>query len=283
MTKYKIPFNNKKIPDPQQRFLFGKNWTSFLSLINEECILEAEKSLKENLKLVTLEDKTFLDIGSGSGLFSLAAHRLGAKVFSFDYDEDAVNCTKYLKEKYAHNDNSWIIDQGSVLNNKFLKKFNKVDVLYSWGVLHHTGHMYQALENIVDLVKDNGLLFISIYNDQGRTSKMWKWIKQRYNSSPKIVKFFLCMYTLFVQWSFTFLKDSLKTGNPIKSWVAYGRKYRGMSAWHDVVDWTGGYPFEVAKPEEIFDFFKTRDFELQYLKTCGGGNGCNEFIFQKKS
>lgn len=268
--------------DTKERFAFGKNWSRFLSHLNDERILEAEKSLQEKLGLKSLKGKTFLDIGSGSGLFSLAAYRLGAMVHSFDYDQDSVNCTTYLHEKYANKDKRWTIQQGSVLDKKFLKQFEKVDILYSWGVLHHTGHMYTAFENVSNMVADNGYLFISIYNDQGGASNRWKWIKKQYNEAACPLKFSLTMYTLFRQWIITFIKDFLKSGNPFKSWINYGKNNRGMSAWHDVVDWVGGYPFEVAKPEEVFDFFKKKNFELTHLKTCAGGLGCNEYVFHFK-
>ncbi|EKE00952.1 MAG: hypothetical protein ACD_21C00250G0025 [uncultured bacterium] len=274
--------SNTKTTDPQNRFSFGKNWSNFLNLLNEDRILEAERSIKEKLGCTTLAGMEFLDIGSGSGLFSLAAYRLGAKVFSFDYDEDSVNCTKYLKEKYAKSSDNWTIEKGSVLDQKLLKKFGKVDVVYSWGVLHHTGHMHQAFDNVANLVKDGGQLFISIYNDQGSASKKWLWVKQKYNNSSHFIRYILFICSLFRLWAPTLIKDFLKTGNPLTSWNNYGKNDRGMSAWHDVVDWVGGYPFEVAKPEEVFDFFKARGFGLRFLKTCAGGIGCNEFVFQKK-
>ena len=56
---------------------------------------------------------------------------------------------------------------------------------------------------------------------------------------------------------------------------------RGMSRWHDVVDWIGGYPFEVASPEAVVDFCRARGFSLLRLKTCGRKMGCNEFVFER--
>lgn len=285
MSINNIVCNNNAILDPEKRFAFGQNWLNFIKNLTEERIVEAENSLKIKLNCNNLNEQVFLDIGSGSGLFSLAAHRLGAVVHSFDYDQDSVECTRYLKQKYAKSSdtsNDWTIERGSVLDQEFLKKFGKVDIVYSWGVLHHTGNMYGALANVAELVKPGGKLFISIYNDQGRASKFWTWVKKTYNNSSVIIKTILCCYTLLRCWSVKFIVDFLRFGNPFKSWVNYGKNNRGMSAWHDVVDWTGGYPFEVAKPEQIFDFFRVKNFELLHLKTCAGGLGCNEFVFVKK-
>src|SRR6478672_3721344 len=92
-----------------QRFEFGKNWKKFLSLLNEDKIKSAEQSLISYVGDV--KGKRFLDIGSGSGLFSLAARRLGAIVYSFDYDPQSVACTRELKQRYFPNDNNWNIEQ----------------------------------------------------------------------------------------------------------------------------------------------------------------------------
>ena len=267
--------------DLNTRFSFGKNWSNFLHRLNESRIVEAEKSLIEKLGVNDLKGKTFLDIGSGSGLFSLAAHRLGARVFSFDYDPQSVQCTQYLKTTYGQPDLEWSVEQGSVLDQNFLKKFGSVDIVYSWGVLHHTGDMNQAFTNVVPLVKKEGKLYISIYNDQGWKSRVWKRIKKLYVSVPSL-RVFLAVFWYSVTIFYRMLIGMLKYGNPLKLVKNYGHNNRGMSAWHDVVDWVGGYPFEVGKPEDIFQAFKNKGFELDRLKTCAGGSGCNEFVFVKK-
>jgi hypothetical protein len=66
----------------------------------------------------------------------------------------------------------------------------------------------------------------------------------------------------------------------VRTWTHY-RARRGMSRWHDLLDWVGGYPFEVAKPEQIFDLYHDAGFELERLKTCGGGLGCNEYLLRR--
>ena len=280
--KEKTPLTSKD-EIQKERFEFGENWEKFLKVLDESRILEAETSLKKMLEIEDLENERFLDIGSGSGLFSLAARRLGAKVYSFDYDPLSVACTQELKRRYFPNDASWRIDQGSVLNITYLNSLGEYDIVYSWGVLHHTGNMWMALGNVIPLVREGGKLFISIYNDQGILSQFWKSVKRLYNRSSKPIR------ALLILWVGSFLETSaalvrLFRGQnllPFKSWKEK-KKNRGMSVWHDLIDWVGGYPFEVAKPEEVFDFFQKRGFLLKRLKTCGVGLGCNEFVFVRK-
>jgi len=260
------------------RFRFGENWSRFLRLINEERVRQAEISLGAMLS-DSLAGKTFLDVGSGSGLFSLAARRLGAKVHSFDYDPQSVACTAELKRRYFPEDPDWSVEQGSALDAGYLASLGEFDVVYSWGVLHHTGAMWTALEKVEGLVRRGGALFIAIYNDQGKASRRWTRIKALYNRSGKPVQFLLALGVCISTWWKRWVKDLVHL-RPFETWCNAGRA-RGMSAWYDVVDWTGGYPFEVAKPEQIFDFFRRRGLVLARLRTEGGDSGCNEFVFSK--
>ena len=265
-----------------QRFEFGENWTRFLSLLNDQRIALAEQSLRDKLGVEHLHGKRFLDIGSGSGLFSLAARRLGATVHSFDYDPKSVWCTAELKRRYFAEDSQWQIEQGSVLDEDYLHSLgNEWDVVYSWGVLHHTGAQWQALANVVPLVPKGGAMYIALYNDQGRPSARWKTIKKAYCGAPWLLKHVIVAITVLRLWGPTTLRDLIK-GRPGDTWRNYGKdNNRGMSPWHDVVDWIGGYPFEVSKPEEVLDLFRKKGFNLTRLKTCAGGLGCNEFVFTK--
>ncbi len=171
-----------------ERFEFGKNWSAFLSVLDDERIAKAEESLKEMLECDSLEGKTFLDIGSGSGLFSLAARRLDAKVHSFDFDSNSFACTQELRNRYFPNDQNWRVEQGSALDAEYVRSLGKFDIVYSWGVLHHTGEMWRALENAVIPTKPGGKLFIAIYNDTGSQARRWHWIKKTYCRLPRLLK-----------------------------------------------------------------------------------------------
>jgi 2-polyprenyl-6-hydroxyphenyl methylase/3-demethylubiquinone-9 3-methyltransferase len=261
-----------------ERFEFGRNWTRFLRCLDEERVAAAEKSLLEALEVPTLRGRTFLDAGCGSGLFSLAARRLGALVHSFDYDPHSVNCARELKRRYFAGDPEWSIEEGSVLDAAYLRSLGRFDVVYSWGVLHHTGDMWQAMESVLPLVAGGGSLFIALYNDQGTASLRWKRVKRLYNRLPRALRFLVIVPSFWVLNWRSLVKDALR-GDPLRSIRRYSG--RGMSFRQDLIDWVGGYPFEVATPEQVFDFCKARGFTLTHLRTCGGSLGCNEFVFRR--
>jgi 2-polyprenyl-3-methyl-5-hydroxy-6-metoxy-1,4-benzoquinol methylase len=262
-----------------ERFEFGQNWQRFLKVVNKDRIAEAERSLKEMLDVEDLNGKSFLDVGSGSGLFSLAARRLGARVHSFDYDPQSVACTAELKRQFSKGDADWMVEEGSVLDDVYVKSLGTFDIVYSWGVLHHTGNMEHALANAALPVTDGGKLCLGIYNDQAFKSRGWRMVKRFYCSSliGKVVT-----VTIFFPYFFIcgLAVDLFYRRNPLRRYKEYKRT-RGMSALTDWLDWLGGYPFEVAKPEQIFEFFKKRGYRLERLRTCGGGLGNNEYVFVK--
>lgn len=269
----------------EERFQFGANWRRFLRGLDDQKIHFAEASLESWIGTSDLRGKKFLDIGSGSGLFSLSARRLGAQVHSFDYDPQSVACTQELKRRYFPDDPFWTVERGDVLDRDYLKNLGQWDIVYSWGVLHHTGDLWRALDHVTGLVSDGGLLFIALYNDQGRMSQVWKTIKRTYVRLPDQLRTFFVVGVVFPKEITSFLFHSLR-GSPGRyfqrrfGYGAYSR--RGMSWWYNTVDWIGGYPFEVSKPEEVFDFFRDRGFVLRHLRTCAGAHGCNEYLFKRE-
>jgi len=261
----------------EERFAFGANWLNFLTKLSDARIRAAEASLTAHLG--ALHGRSFLDVGSGSGLFSLAARNLGAAVVSFDYDPQSVACTELLRERYHPGDPDWTVFRGSALDGPMLAALGQFDVVYSWGVLHHTGDMWAALANVAPLVKPGGRLFLSIYNDQGGGSRRWKAFKKFFIACPRWLQGLFCVSHI-TYWQLRLaLIHAVRLQNPLGSYLGSDRG-RGMDVWYDTMDWLGGYPFEVATPEAIFDFFSAGGFLLKKLKTCGGGYGCNEYVFE---
>ena len=269
-----------------ERFKFGENWARFLSVLDEERILQAEASLRRILGVETLNGRRFLDVGSGSGLFSLAARRLGAGVLSVDYDSESVSCTRELQRRYFAGDIEWTVEAGSVLDKAYLDSLGEYDIVYSWGVLHQTGEMWRALANVAPLVAHAGLLFVAMYNDQGGASRRWWHIKRIYNRLPRS---FRPLFTaaVMIPRELLFLVVQLFRGHPqayFKNIANYAQtSQRGLNYWRDIVDWVGGFPFEVAKPEQVFRFYRDRGFGLSELTTMTGGVGCNEFVFVRQA
>ena len=264
----------------RKRFEFGKNWQRFLRTLDDTRIAEAERSLREMLGVDDLAGTSFLDVGSGSGLFSLAARRLGATVRSFDYDPRSAACTEELKRRYFADDAEWTIEQGSVLDRDYLASLGTYDLVYAWGVLHHTGAMWQALDNVAVPVTPGGRLFVAIYNHQRYWTRLHAFLKRTYVALPTFLRWPMAAILVVLQIARGLLADLIRLRNPLTRYRNYNRS-RGMSWWHDCLDWIGGYPFETARPEEVFDFLQQRGFVLERLVTCGAGPGCNQFVFRK--
>jgi 2-polyprenyl-3-methyl-5-hydroxy-6-metoxy-1,4-benzoquinol methylase len=265
------------------RFGFGENWSRFLSLLDEVRISRAEESLKRMLEVDTLEGRSFLDIGSGSGLFSLAARRLGARVHSFDYDPESVACTAQLRRRFFPEDDLWAVEEASALDRDYLHALGKFDIVYAWGVLHHTGDMWRAMENAQCAVAGGGKLFVAIYNDTGSQVARWKRIKKTYNRLPRWFQppFAAIVMAPSETKKLAIALLTLRLRDYFSSWTCYSER-RGMSRWRDIIDWVGGYPYEVAKPEDVFEFCRVRGFTLTKLRCGGVGLGCNEFVFEKR-
>jgi 2-polyprenyl-3-methyl-5-hydroxy-6-metoxy-1,4-benzoquinol methylase len=264
-----------------ERFAFGKNWLQFLRMIDDTRIRQAEDSLTVMLREPNLAGKRFLDIGCGSGLFSLAARRLGARVHSFDFDADSVTCAMELRRRYFRGDSEWTIEQASVLDDSYLTALGTFDVVYSWGVLHHTGRMWDATDAACRRVAPGGKIFIALYNDLGTRTMRWHSIKRTYNRLPRLLRPLFTGLVMLPQEIKALARATIK-GRPasyLRLWTEYNS--RGMNRWHDMVDWVGGYPYEVATPEAVFEFCRARGFTLLNLKCGGVGRGCNEFVFER--
>lgn len=265
-----------------ERFEFGRNWARFLAVLDEDRIAAAEHALQQMLRTPRLDGLRFLDIGSGSGLSSLAARRLGAEIHSFDYDPQSVACTAELRRRYFPSDPHWTVEHGSALDVGYLQALGGFDIVYSWGVLHHTGRMWEALANAAIPVGPGGRLFIAIYNDTGTQSRRWRSIKRMYNGLPAIARTSFAI-AVTAPGELRAMAGAIlrgRVGEYLKTWTGY-RQLRGMSRWHDILDWVGGYPYEFATPDEIFEFYRCRGFTLVNMKCGGVGLGCNEFVFER--
>lgn len=252
----------------EDRFKFGENWASFSRYLDETRVVEAEQSLKDLFGLETLKGNSFLDIGCGSGLFSIAAARLGAqRVLGLDIDPVSVQTSRENAKRWLDDQNGVSFVQGSALDASQMEVLGTFDFVYSWGVLHHTGDMERSIENTVRRVKPGGLLMIAIYNRHS-SSAGWKAVKWLYNRSNRFGQKLLI-------WIFTpviFVAKWIATGeNPLKV-------RRGMEFMHNVIDWVGGYPYEYASIDEMKSILEGFGFDVLKVNPATVPTGCNEFV-----
>ncbi len=265
---------------PPDAFAFGRNWQRYVSrYMTPERERAASDSMRDLLEL-DLTGLTFLDIGAGSGLFSLCAHRMGAgRVISVDVDPDAVDSCRALRQA-AGGPSTWEVIEGSILDPKLVAGLEAADVLYSWGVLHHTGDMYTAIANAAQLVKPGGVVGMGIYNRASGPfldSERWLRIKRAYNHSPRVVQ--IVLERLYgADWV---LKQLRHRRNPLT--VARQRRTRRMAVWTDLVDWLGGYPYEFARAHEIVSFCEGRCglTAKKVLAVPDWSPSNNQFVFER--
>lgn len=252
-------------------FSFGKNWKEYLKTVDKAAIDRAKDDIDEWLDNNYVSGKTVLDIGSGSGIHSLAFLLLGAaSVYSFDFDQYSVEATKALWGQKGSPKN-WIVSHGSILDKDYLNYLSDgFDIVYSWGVLHHTGSMWEAIDNSINLVRPGGILWLSLYAKGPRYAKDLL-VKQRYNSASDFGKQLMVARRIG--------RLMLSSLRHMKSPLAWNeQRSRGMNVYHDIVDWLGGLPYEVASEDEVLRVCRRNGLFLERIRVRGDG-GCSIYVF----
>ncbi len=260
------------------RFEFGKNWVNYIKANYIEEVLEQSKQhLLNFLEVEDLKGKTFLDIGCGSGLHSLSAVDAGASIiYSFDYDLDSVKATHYLKD-YQERDENWHVEQGSVLDDAYIKDLPTFDIVYSWGVLHHTGDVWHAIKNAASRVKPGGVFYIALYSADVQIDpgpEFWLEIKKKYVSSGMLRRRWMELWYI---WRFMMESQPIKILKVIERAYEY-KKVRGMNLMTDIRDWLGGWPMEFVFDNDAIIFCKKLGFKLEKIVT---GEANTEFLFRQ--
>lgn len=265
--------------DAQTHFQFGKNWARYGKTITEEDIALSEANLRRFLGLEDLSGRTFLDIGCGSGIHALAALKMGAaSVQGIDIDGESVATAQAVLAAHWNQPN-YKVAQANIFEVS-PGDLGRFDIVYSWGVLHHTGDMWGAIRNAAAFVGQDGLFAIAIYR-KTRFCGFWRWEKSLYTRSGKPFRAVAVSAYVVLR----VLRDLLRLRNPFEKIGGHNRK-RGMKWYTDVIDWVGGYPYESATPAEIRTFVEGLGFRLERTaktKNKSGllGTGNAEYLFRK--
>lgn len=266
--------------DVNSHYQFGENWSSYSETITDDAVAEAENGLLKLLTVEELQGRRFMDIGCGSGLHALAALRQGAAtVYGVDIDKNSVETSKRVLERFAA-ESDCKIENVSVFDLKY-PEGDAFDIVYSWGVLHHTGALDAALRKAVEMVAPGGLFAFALYR-RTACDGFWKVEKKWYtNAGPAARSFAEKIYVGL------FRLGLLAKGKSFRSFLSGYKSRRGMDYYHDVRDWLGGYPYEAITPDEVdrlmqeLGFQKVRAFTQ--ASPLGGlfGSGCDEFVYRR--
>lgn len=265
------------LTDRDSHFEFGSNWQAYSKTIDGARIQSAVDGMRK-LFPDGLSGKTFLDIGCGSGLHSLAALLLGASsVRATDIDENSVSAARTVLSTHFPK-GGWSVEQVSVFDMT-PDGIGAFDIVYSWGVLHHTGDMWRSIETASNLVKPGGQFAIAIYAKTAMDTP-WKIEKRFYKNAPKVIQWAM-------RQSFTAALVAAKIArgkNPIS--IFRDPLTRGMNMSHDLHDWMGGYPYETATAEELDTRITAMGFILIRSFPIAGklglfGSGCHELVFRR--
>ena len=266
----------------EQRFAFGRNWNQYIrKSFTPERVEISKKHLLEFLGLSNLSGRSFIDVGCGSGLHSLAAFQSdAATILSFDYDQDSVRTAEYLRREKAGAPDNWSVKQGSVLDKEYMEALGKYDIVYSWGVLHHTGDQWTAIRNAASVVGDEGLFYIALYSADVHTNptpEFWLEIKQKYINSSRFQQNRMVLWYI---WNFAMGRSIKRLPSIIKTMLEY-KFSRGMSYITDIRDWLGGWPMEFSHDADVLKF---ADEELGFdLVRIAQGEANTEYLFRKRA
>jgi SAM-dependent methyltransferase len=274
-----------------ERFDFGENWKNYnKKYLTEDKIRQANEAFIKFTEIQTLTELTVVDIGCGSGIHSLNFSRMNPKfLLSFDYDYKSVEATNYLKE--VHKNKNWDVKQGSILDEKFLLRMPQFDLVYAWGVLHHTGNVWLAIKNSCDLVSEGGILYLALYSSDvkmlNRESTYWLKVKKKYNQSGFIGKRLIELsfisrekYLSALNFLRVLIKSLVSRQKNKTKFFSRQKRYRGMSYLIDVRDWLGGWPMEYVSDDAVIELVSSKNFVLKKIKK---GEACTEFLFKKGS
>ncbi len=258
----------------ERTFAFGKNWQAYVQhALTPQKVAQAKTAFLKLFEGIEFRGKSFLDIGFGQGIALFAAQERGAHVMGIDVDEENLRSLTKTAQMF-HSQQMPVVRIASILDDAFVEtqlQQGQFDIVHSWGALHHTGNMLQAIHHAASLVKCGGYLVLAIYNKHW-SSPIWGRIKWLYNHSPEFVQQLLVM--LF--YPIIYLAKFVVTGKNPKA------KERGMDFFYDVVDWIGGYPYEYASIAAIQEIMERKGFVCVRIIPALVPTGCNQFVFQKR-
>jgi len=154
-------------------YAIGKKYSREYFDSMEKHRYEVEPEILSFAEFGKYKGKKILEVGVGAGTDFLQWVRLGAKAYGIDLTEEGIENVKKRLKIYK-------------LKAKELKKAdcenipykdNSFDLVYSWGVIHHTPDTEKALSEIIRVCKKGGECKIMVYHRRSLVA-LWQWLKR---------------------------------------------------------------------------------------------------------
>jgi 2-polyprenyl-3-methyl-5-hydroxy-6-metoxy-1,4-benzoquinol methylase len=264
----------------EKRFEFGRNWRQFVDRhYSQEAVDVSRAHILDFMKRPDLKGLSVIDIGCGSGIHSMAIFQAGAAaIHSFDYDPTSVEATTIVRDK-AGSPPHWSVEQGSALDESYMRTLATYDLVYSWGVLHHTGDVWKAIDLAAERVRPGGLFYIALYSadvQKDPTPEFWLDVKRTYVSSGWLRRRYMDFWYV---WRFMMHRNPARIPVVLKRMHDHG-KTRGMNMFTDIRDWLGGWPMEFVWDADAIRFCEQRGLALKEIST---GEANTEFLFERRA
>ena len=202
-----------------------------------------------------VKGKKVLDAGSGSGMVSIAFAVMGASVTGVDITSKCIENGRKRAKAFG-------VECRFVQSDlTMLDLHEDFDIIYSWGVLHHTADAKASFFRLVEHLRPGGEIIIAVYL-RTAFSSFWNFSRVFYQSSPGFAK------TAFRRSASVLLNGY----DAVRKALMKKERYmlRGTSNEELVNDWFGVPHRTFHTYTEVYEWFREKGLDYRLVNPATG-------------